>query len=322
MPRPPAAPRLTIARRPADRMAGDAGPRGLLTCSGPARTPPTGKRSSAAPPLAAHRRFALAARLLGAVLVAGTSGCALTPRGPPIDAITYKASGHNSRVQFLVLHFTGESLSESVRLLTQQDVSAHYLISDEVPPRIYRLVDEGRRAWHAGDSRWGAFTMLNASSIGIEIVNPGRLRQTDGSLAYAPFAPAQIDLVMALVKDIVQRHHIRPDRVLAHSDIAPQRRHDPGPQFPWHRLAAAGLVAWPDPAQVQVARTAFDAQLPDVAWFQAALARHGFAVPDHGVLDEPTRRVISAFQMKYRPSNHTGEPDAETAAMLQVLTAR
>jgi N-acetylmuramoyl-L-alanine amidase len=268
-----------------------------------------------------HRR-ALAARLLGAVLIGCVSGCALAPRGLAIDSTTYTASGQNSRVQFLILHFTGENLADSVRILTQQDVSAHYLVSDESPPRIYRLVDEGRRAWHAGDSSWGAFTMLNSSSIGIEIVNPGRVPQADGSQAFAPFPAEQIELVIALVKDIVERHQIRPDRVLGHSDIAPQRRLDPGPQFPWHRLAAAGLVTWPDADQVRVAKVAHEAQLPAVAWFQTALARLGFAVPDHGRLDEPTRRVIAAFQMKYRPSKHEGEPDAETAALLQVLTSR
>ena len=253
-----------------------------------------------------------------ALLCATLGGCALAPPGPPIDT-SHTASGQNSRVQFLVLHFTGENLADSLRILTQQDVSAHYLVSDETPPRIYRLVDENRRAWHAGDSSWGGFTMLNSSSIGIEIVNPGRVPQPDGSVAYTPFPPEQIELVIALVKDITQRHQIRPERVLGHSDIAPQRRQDPGPQFPWQRLAAEGLVAWPDAAQVQAARAVYDAQLPDVAWFQAALARLGYAVPDHGRLDEPTRRVIAAFQMKYRPSRHEGEPDGETAALLQVL---
>jgi N-acetylmuramoyl-L-alanine amidase len=254
------------------------------------------------------------------VILAGlTGGCALAPSGPPIDASTYTASGHNSRVQFLVLHFTAEDFANSVRILTGPSVSAHYLVSDETPPRIYRLVDEERRAWHAGDSSWGGHTMLNSSSIGIEIVNPGRIRQPDGSLAYAPFPPEQIELVVALVRDIARRHQIRPDRVLAHSDIAPQRRQDPGPQFPWQRLAAEGLVAWPDAAQVRAALPAHEALLPAVAWFQAALARLGFAVPGHGQLDGPTRRVIAAFQMKYRPAKHDGEPDAETAALLDVL---
>jgi N-acetylmuramoyl-L-alanine amidase len=163
--------------------------------------------------------------------------------------------------------------------------------------------------------------MLNASSIGIEIVNPGRVPQPDGSLAFAPYPEAQVELVLALVKDIVARHRIRPERVLGHSDIAPQRRVDPGPLFPWHRLAAEGLVAWPDAAQVAASLTGYEQQLPEVAWFQKALARHGFAVPDHGRLDDATRRVIAAFQMKYRPARHDGEPDAETAALLHGLGA-
>jgi N-acetylmuramoyl-L-alanine amidase len=261
------------------------------------------------------------ARLLAAMLLAGIGGCALAPPGPPIDATTHTARGQDSRVLFLVIHFTDETLAESLRILTQQDVSAHYLVTDEPAPRIYRLVDEDRRAWHAGVSSWGGHAMLNASSIGIEIVNPGRVPQPDGSLAFAPYSDAQMDLVLALVKDIVARHRIRPDRVLGHSDIAPQRRVDPGPLFPWHRLAAEGLVAWPDAARVAAALPGYEQQLPDVAWFQKALARHGFAVPDHGRLDDATRRVIAAFQMKYRPARHDGEPDAETAAQLHALGA-
>ena len=92
--------------------------------------------------------------------------------------------------------------------------------------------------------------------------------------------------------------------------------------FPWHRLAADGLVAWPDAEKVRAAQALHEAQLPTVGWFQAALARHGFSVPDHGQLDGPTRRVIAAFQMKYRPARHDGEPDAETAALLEVLAGR
>ena len=222
---------------------------------------------------------------------------------------------------FLVLHFTNETMAESVRLLTQGSVSAHYLVSDEPAPRIFRLVDESRRAWHAGASSWDGHAMLNAGSIGIEIVNPGRVTLPDGSEAFAPYPPAQIDLVVALVKDIVARHDIRPGHVLGHSDVAPQRRLDPGPQFPWHRLAAEGLVAWPDPTRVAASLPGYQRQLPDVAWFQQALARHGFAVPEHGVLDEPTRRVVAAFQMKYRPARHDGTPDAETAALLHALDA-
>ena len=289
--------------------------------SGPMTAPMSGRmsgpvRSPSAPGLRAGFTAVLAAMLL-----AGTGGCALAPPGPPIDATTHTARGQDSRVLFLIIHFTDETLDESLRILTQQDVSAHYLVTDEAAPRIYRLVDEDRRAWHAGVSSWGGHAMLNASSIGIEIVNPGRVPQPDGSLAFAPYSAAQVELVLALVKDIVARHRIRPDRVLGHSDIAPQRRVDPGPLFPWHRLAAEGLVTWPDAARVAAALPGYEQQLPDVAWFQKALARHGFAVPEHGRLDDATRRVIAAFQMKYRPARHDGEPDAETAALLQALGA-
>jgi len=243
--------------------------------------------------------------------------------GPPlqIDSSTWRSQGHDSRVQFLILHYTDEDMAGSAKILTTTDVSSHYLVSDESPPRIYRLVDEDQRAWHAGVSAWGPYGGLNAASIGIEIVNRGGRRQPDGSLQFTPYAPEQIERVVALVKDIVQRHQIRPERVLGHSDIAPQRKIDPGPLFPWQRLAAEGLVLWPDAALLAEALPRYAAALPDVAWFQQALARHGFRVPLHGQLDEPTRRVLSAFQMKYRPARYDGQPDAETAALLHALGA-
>jgi len=124
------------------------------------------------------------------------------------------------------------------------------------------------------------------------------------------------------VKDIVNRHLIRPEFVLGHSDIAPQRKVDPGPRFPWKRLADEGLIPWPDAAEVARRLPAFQANLPDVLWFQDRLAAHGFVVPLSGILEGETQRVIAAFQMKYRPARYDGVPDAETAAMLDVLTGR
>jgi len=259
-----------------------------------------------------HRAARWAGALAAAALLAG---CA----GPRIDT-RYSAQGQDSRVQFLILHYTNENLADSLRILTRQPVSAHYLLSDETPPVVYRLVDEGRRAWHAGDSAWQGHALLNASSIGIEIVNPGPQTGADGRRVFAPYPPAQIDALIALVRDIVQRHQIPPGRILGHSDIAPQRKTDPGPTFPWRRLADAGLVPWPDAARVAALQPALAAALPDVAWFQQALARVGYRVPGTGVLDDATRRVVAAFQMKYRPAAYDGTPDAETAALLQVLT--
>lgn len=285
-------------------------------------------------------------RVAALAVLALLGACAGGPGGPgglQIDTQTYRAQGQDSRVQFLILHYTDEDLPRSARILTQQAVSAHYLLSDETPPRIYRLVDEDRRAWHAGASFWAGATNLNSASIGIEIVNGGGHRPAgappgDDTLRFAPYPDAQIDALIPLIKDIVARHQIKPERILGHSDIAPQRKIDPGPLFPWARLGAEGLIPWPDAARVAAARPGFEAQLPPLAWFRQALARHGYQVPekvpdavpdpataragltDPERLDAPTRRVIAAFQMKYRPARYDGQPDAETAALLQALT--
>ena len=237
------------------------------------------------------------------------AGCASEP---PLDT-SYNAVSQDSRAQFLVIHYTWENWESSLSTLTKGSVSSHYLVRDN-PVVIYRLVDESRRAWHAGVSSWKGQTQLNAASIGIEIVNLG-----DKNGEWAEYPKEQIDAVIALVKDIVKRHDIRPDRVVGHSDIAPQRKSDPGPKFPWKRLADEGIIPWPDALEVGRRRTGFEANLPDVLWFQDKLAKHGFAVPQNGELDDATRHVVAAFQMKYRPARFDGTPDAETAALLDVL---
>lgn len=233
---------------------------------------------------------------------------------------TYSSVSQGSRARYLIIHYTALDLPTSIRVLTKQEVSSHYLVDDQPNPRIYLLVDESRRANHAGVSSWKRDTNLNPSSIGIEIVNLG-LTKTENGPVYYPFPQHQVDKVLELVRQIVKRHDIPPDRVLGHSDIAPQRKQDPGPNFPWKQLADAGLVLWPDAAQVAVKRPGFETQLPDITWFQKRLETHGFATPQTGVLDEPTRTVIAAFQMKYRNTKFDGNPDAETAAILDVLTA-
>ncbi|MDA7086691.1 N-acetylmuramoyl-L-alanine amidase [Pseudomonas sp. SA3-5] len=243
-------------------------------------------------------------------LLAGCTG------GPRIDD-RYTAIGQSSRVQYIVLHYTSTDLPNSLRLLTEEEVSSHYLIGD-TPPTIYRLVDENRRAWHAGDSQWQGRTWLNASTIGIELVNRG---YTDGPNGrhWQPFAPAQVEALIALLKDIMQRHQLAPGSILGHSDVAPQRKVDPGPLFPWKRLADAGLLPWPDAQAVAQQQALFSESLPTVVWFQQQLQRQGYRVPEHGELDEATRNVLAAFQMKYRQARYDGEPDAETAALLLVL---
>ncbi len=254
-------------------------------------------------------------RLLACLALLAAGGCAL---GPPIDD-SYRASSQDSRAQYLIIHFTVGNYESSLKTLTQGPVSSHYLVRDD-PPTIYRLVDEDRRAYHAGVSSWKGQTQLNAASIGIEIVNRGNYMTPDG-LEYADYPPAQLDAVMDLVKWIVRRHEIRPDRILGHSDIAPMRKVDPGPKFPWKRLADEGLIPWPDPVRVAAAKARHDVALPDIPWFQKKLAEHGFGIAQTGEFDVMTQRILGAFQMKYRPARYDGQPDAETAALLEVMTS-
>ncbi|CAN7636806.1 N-acetylmuramoyl-L-alanine amidase [Pseudoduganella sp. LjRoot289] len=255
-------------------------------------------------------------KFLLTALVALLAGCAGAP--PPRLDNSLSARSQSSRVKFIVIHYTVSDLPRSIKTLTEQEVSSHYLLTDEPEPKFYTLVDESRMSNHAGISSWKTYANLNPMSIGIEIVNPG-YKNTPAGRVWYPFPQAQIDQLIPLLKQIVARHNIAPQNILGHSDIAPQRKQDPGPLFPWHQLAAAGLITWPDASQVAVQRAAFENQLPDVAWFQRKLAQHGYAVPQTGVLDEATRNVMFAFQSKYRPANCDGKPDAESAAILEVL---
>jgi N-acetylmuramoyl-L-alanine amidase len=255
-------------------------------------------------------------KLLALCLLALLTGCAT--EYPRIDH-SLSAKSQSSRVKFVIIHYTVSDRPQSIKILTEQIVSSHYLLTDEATPTLYNLVDEGRQANHAGVSNWKNYTLLNGSSIGIEIVNPGFTDTPNGRI-WHPFPQAQIDQLTALLKQIVARHNIPPENILGHSDIAPQRKQDPGPMFPWHQLAAQGLVQWPDAAKVALAKPVYEALLPDAGWFQAKLALHGYLVPKTGILDNETRNVITAFQMKYRPMTIDGTPDAETAALLDVLT--
>ena len=255
--------------------------------------------------------------LLATLTIALLAGCA--GPGPRIDT-SLTAKGQSSRVKFVVIHYTVSNLPQSIKILTEQTVSSHYLLTDEATPVIYGLVDETRQANHAGVSNWKNYTLLNGSSVGIEIVNPGFTEGPDGKRIWYPFPQAQVDQLILLVRQIVAKHQIPPENILGHSDIAPGRKQDPGPMFPWFQLAQAGLIVWPEAARVVAARPQYEQQLPDMAWFQKRLAQHGYATPQTGELDTATANVITSFQMKYRPAIIDGTPDAETAALLDVLT--
>jgi N-acetylmuramoyl-L-alanine amidase len=274
-----------------------------------------------------ERIFGLMRRGAGFLLALSLVGCATvtTEGGVPIDA-SKTAKGQDSRALFLILHYTVADFPLSMKILTEQEVSAHYLLSDEAPPRIYRLVDENRRAWHSGASAWKENRRLNSSSIGIEIVHPGLKPGTPDVVAqervYEPFSPAQIDVLVPLIKDIVKRHQIKPERILGHGEVSAQYKEDPGPTFPWKRLSELGITPpWPDAQRVAAQRLIYEATLPDATWFQTALALHGYEIAITGQFDQQTQRVLMNFQMRYRPSNYQGLADAETASLLHVLTA-
>lgn len=239
----------------------------------------------------------------------------------------YPSESQNERVRFLVLHYTAADDAESLRLLTQSSVSAHYLVPSAADPlmkqnTVYQLVAEDKRAWHAGVSHWNGRSNLNDSAIGIEIVHPGFTDTRSGRHWY-PWNDRQIGLVASLAKDIIQRYAITPDNVVAHSDIAPGRKFDPGPLFPWQQLAEQGIGAWPDSDLVQhylAGRSPYAAG--SVSKIQADLARYGFTIPQTGIEDSQTREVIRAFQMHFRPTNFTGTADAETEAIAAALVAK
>jgi N-acetylmuramoyl-L-alanine amidase len=280
--------------------------------------------------LAGQARLRRSAAILALACAALLAGCASDriDRGTYIADTSHRAVSHDSRIRYLVLHYTALDDADSLRVLTTQAVSVHYLVprhpaganggAASAKPTVLALVPESERAWHAGDSRWQRAADLNDSSIGIEIVNLGPLdAQTS---AWDPFNREQIDTVIRIARDIVTRYHIATTRVVAHADIAPQRKDDPGPLFPWRELAQAGIGAWWDEADVARHLDGRDPKAPaDVLALQRKLAEYGYDVPVTGVLDAPTRRVLRAFQMHFRASDYAGDADAQSDAIVSTL---
>jgi N-acetylmuramoyl-L-alanine amidase len=212
-------------------------------------------------------------------------------------------------VDMLVLHYTGmRTAQEALDRLCDPaaKVSAHYLIEED--GSVWRLVDEAQRAWHAGISWWRGCRDINGASIGIELVNPGH------EFGYRPFPEPQMAALETLAREILNRHPIPPRAVLGHSDIAPQRKQDPGELFDWARLGKAGIGLWPDFTQT--------ASAPEtIAALQSALGTIGYESPQSGALDAATCAVITAFQRHFRPSLCDGAADAETRRRIALVAA-
>jgi len=249
-----------------------------------------------------------------------------------ISTSKYPSKGQDERVRFLILHYTALNDSLSLKVLTQQEVSAHYLIPSDYSDSIYLLVDETKRSWHAGVSYWKGINNLNFSSIGIEIVNQGYTgtfnTNADGTITdtryFYDFPPHQIEKVAALCKDLITRYKIDPVNVLGHSDIAPGRKHDPGPKFPWKLLYEKYRIgAWYEDFHKQTYLSQFPyAEFNSYVFIQsvqADLEKYGYEIQKTGAWDAQTQKVIQAFQYHFRPEKYDGILDAETWAILKAL---
>ncbi|NAW51628.1 N-acetylmuramoyl-L-alanine amidase [Elizabethkingia argentiflava] len=250
------------------------------------------------------------------------------PFGYRVTKDYFPAIGQNFRQRYLILHYTALNNERSIEVLTSQGVSAHYLINDINDNEIYQLVDENKRSYHAGISRWGKDTNLNDTSIGIEIVNRGYTADAYGQRWFAEFPDYQIRKVAALAKDIIQRYNIPPTNVLAHSDIAPIRKQDPGPKFPWKKLYDEYQIGmWYDEGtrvdilnQLSYGDFEFQRNTPQFIYqVQSYLRSIGYDVELSGQWDSQTQLVIQAFQYHFRPQLGDGILDKDTYAILVAL---
>lgn len=218
-------------------------------------------------------------------------------------------------VSHLILHYTGMlSAEEAVERLTDPEarVSAHYTIDES--GRVFCHVAESERAWHAGVSHWRGETDINALSVGVEIANPGH------EFGYRPFPEPQMSTVISLCKDVLSRHGIAQRNVIAHSDVAPARKMDPGELFPWARLASEGIGVWPIDYEIENKDVLGPtSSSPRVRELQSQFALYGYGVTVNGIYDSTTQAVVTAFQRHFRPHLVDGLADAETQAILDAL---
>ncbi|WP_201526387.1 N-acetylmuramoyl-L-alanine amidase [Psychrobacter frigidicola] len=251
-----------------------------------------------------------------------------------IDSETYQATGKSERIKFIILHYTVSDNERSIKLLTTGNVSAHYLILSDDDDKIYSLVPESERAWHAGDGGFAGRTILNDTSIGIEIVNDGikpeyRKALKQGVQDYHPyghyveFDELQIKKVAQLVQDLALKYKISPKDIIGHSDMAPSRKTDPGAKFPWQRLYEQyGIGAWYDEQDKQffMNQDEFDAAtIPEI---KQEFRDYGYRINDTNTWDKKSHDVIYAFQLHFSPQHLTATMDLETYAILKALNKK
>ncbi|WP_340607720.1 N-acetylmuramoyl-L-alanine amidase [Xenorhabdus bharatensis] len=248
-----------------------------------------------------------------------------------IDYNSYRSlKSFNRRPRFLVMHYTALNFEKSIEALTGEGVSVHYLVPNPDDQtykaagfdcvRIFNLVDEYERAWHAGMSSWSGRNNLNDTSIGIEIVNEAS--DNCGVITFPPYHSDQVNAIKELAVNILQRYpDITPTHVIGHSDIAVGRKSDPGPAFPWKELYEAGVGAWYDEEVKQKYIKEFNQCFPERADILEKFSQYGYDTPDLNDNDG-FKNLIKAFQMHFRQSNYDGISDIETIAIIYALVEK
>ena len=252
----------------------------------------------------------------------------------------YQSDNFSTRVRFIVIHYTSLDWENSLKVLTkpQYAVSSHYLIpesKDKSYPEdnllVYQLVNENDRAWHAGDSQWEQRTNINDQSIGIELVNTSECFYEDQNknldyssnyiCSFYDYDPLQIKLLIKLLKQIIdENEEIKPTYIFGHSDIAPERKSDPGPKFPWQLLYQNGVGAWYDNSTLDRYWREFNNnKTPSIQQVQCGLKRYGYNIDITSTMDKQSFYVIRAFQQHFRPWKSDGVADIGTTATLWSL---
>ncbi|WP_273145585.1 N-acetylmuramoyl-L-alanine amidase [Oceanicaulis alexandrii] len=214
----------------------------------------------------------------------------------------------------LVLHYTGMETGDAAieRLCDPEfSVSAHYVVEED--GRVFQLVSEDKRAWHAGKGVWRGCSDINSASIGVEIVNGGH------DFGLPDYPEAQIEAVLALCQGILARHPIKACDVIGHSDLAPDRKQDPGEKFPWKRFAEAGVGLWPQAVPSVLPPCAPGDEGEAVTALRQALCDIGYGAEPTGAYDQALKAVVLAFQRRFRSQALTGFADEETCALIEGL---
>ena len=247
-----------------------------------------------------------------------------------VDSDTYVSLGRNERIQFVVVHYTATNNEYSIKELISNRVSAHFLVLDEDDNIIYNLVPLDQRAWHAGASSFRGRTNLNDTSIGIEIVSDGiaRDRRNDPNRyppydAYLEYKPIQIEKVAQIIKYVAARYNIPAKNIVAHSDIAPSRKKDPGAKFPWKELYDKyNIGAWYDETDKQEFMDEEKFKATSIREIKDELRKYGYEINRLDEWDKESKDVVYAFQLHFNPKNATGEMDLETFAILKALNKK